>query len=535
MTVNPYPVLGPNIPGLLGRASLLQQIDRHLLKESPDHVSVVGPALYGKSVLLRHVADTYRMRSTDYVTAVYVDLRRGAITSDADFKRRFAEDVKAALQQDRPDLAQELDLEDESIHELLGLVFDELDTESARVLVVFDGFDYVLGGANLTRNLWDQLRALAQKSSLRLVAASRRPLREVCRTEESRTSDFWAIFNPTPIRVVVLDDVYLTAFTQPLLDTGRTLDGSARKEIANWTGSVPLLVGALLGRLCETHLETSRLSKPDIDQAAEAMLDEQRDLLAALWEDCDVELRADLAALAAGVVPCSDLSDRRLRKIEERGFGRVSANRLRASCRFMQRYAAEQAPAVEDLKRLFGTASEFETNIRSLLELRLEQVVTPRTDKVLRDFVRRAVRDIGDNPELAINGVRGIVERALRIIWKTELPSDGKIPSEWIDEWKHAGERLSDDPGTLPRGDGAQCRILRLVTGTERSLRLSRRVTKTTYLLVDHLKSVGDFGQHRNGFPESKVTVGFAAAIVLAAISLVDSLAADLRGEEKPA
>ena len=417
MTVNPYPVLGPTIPGLLGRASLLQQVDRHLLKASPDHVSVVGPALYGKSVVLRHVADTYRARSGDYLTAVYVDLRRGAIKSDVDFKRRFAADLKAALQQDRPTLAGHLDLEDESIHELLGLIFDELDAESSRVLIVFDGFDYVLNGANLTRNLWDQLRALAQKPSLRLVAASRRPLREVCRTEESRTSDFWAIFSPTPLRVAALDDADLEAFMQPLLDSGHTLDGSARKEIANWTGGVPLLVGALLRRLWETHQETSSLSKPDVDRAAAAMLDEQRDLLAALWDDCSVELKGDLASLAAADVPRVDLSDRRVRAIEDRGFGRVAGNRLRASCRFMQRYAMQQAPAVANLKRLFGTASGFETNICSLLELRLEQVAPPRIDKVLRDYVTHAVSYVHDSPELAIYGIRGIVTRALALIW----------------------------------------------------------------------------------------------------------------------
>ena len=45
-----------------------------------------------------------------------------------------------------------------------------------------------------------------------------------------------------------------------------------------------------------------------------------------------------------------------------------------------------------------------------------------------------------------------------------------------------------------------------------------RYVTKTTYRLINHLKSVGDFGQHLNKFPESKVTVGFAASVVLAAI-----------------
>ena len=206
---------------------------------------------------------------------------------------------------------------------MLDFIFIELDKESSRVLVVFDGFDYVLGGANLTRNLWDQLRALAQKPSLRLIAASRRPLSEVCRTEESRTSDFWAIFNPTPLRVAALDDVDLEAFMQPLLDSGHTLDGSARKEIANWTGGVPLLVGALLRRLWETHQETSSLSKPDVDEAAAAMLDEQRDLLAALWDDCGVELMGDLASLAAADVPRVDLSDRRVRAIEDRGWVRL--------------------------------------------------------------------------------------------------------------------------------------------------------------------------------------------------------------------
>ena len=57
--------------------------------------------------------------------------------------------------------------------------------------------------------------------------------------------------------------------------------------------------------------------------------------------------------------------------------------------------------------------------------------------------------------------------------------------------------------------------------------RQSRYVTKTC-LLIDDLQSVGDSGQHRPDFPETKVTVGFAASIVLAAITLVESLTADL-------
>ena len=61
-TTNPYQVLGPAIPPMLGRMELMRWIEKHLLKPTPDHVSVVGPAHYGKSVLLQHLASAYRTR-----------------------------------------------------------------------------------------------------------------------------------------------------------------------------------------------------------------------------------------------------------------------------------------------------------------------------------------------------------------------------------------------------------------------------------------------------------------------------------------
>ena len=75
-------------------------------------------------------------------------------------------------------------------------VFADLakEKEIARILVVLDGFDHVLAGTGLTRNLWDQLRELARRPSLRLVTGSRRRLRELCRTEEVQSSNFWGIF-----------------------------------------------------------------------------------------------------------------------------------------------------------------------------------------------------------------------------------------------------------------------------------------------------------------------------------------------------
>ena len=528
VTENPYQVLGATVPSMFGRAALVERIERHLLKPSPDHVSVVGPAHYGKSVLLRYLAEKHREGSSNYVTTVHIDLRRDTPTSDAAFKRRLAEEVRAVLQPHRPDLADFLAAEDDGLHELLVFVFAELEGSESRLLVVLDGFDYALAGAGLTRNLWDQLRSLAQMTSLRFVTGSRRPLRELCRTEESRTSDFWEIFYDTPIRVAALEDADWDAFLQPLVDAGCVVHDSARKEIANWTGGAPLLVCALLQKLWE-HRGAPQLSNPEIGRVAEALFGERRELLAELWDDCGVELRADLGALVAAEIRLTDLSEGRRRALESRGFGRISRNRLRISCRLMQRYAEERAPALADLTRLFGTAAGFEMHIRSLLELRISQVAGPGVDRDLSQSVINAVRDIDPDPKHALIWIRSIADRALALIWDAELPPDRMLPQEWLDEWRHAGvKNLPEDEGKLPHGSGMQCGVLRLITGTDRIRRQSRYVTKTTSLLVDHLQSVGSFGQHRENFRETNVSMGFAAASVLAAISLVESLTADL-------
>ena len=538
MTANPYQVLGPSIPPMLGRGSLVRRIEGHLSKPTPDHVSVVGPKHYGKSVLLRHLADAYRAGSSGYLTTVHVDLRHDTPRSDDAFKRRLAEEIKKALREkevedalrpERTQLSEYIDLDDDAaVHESLDLVFTELEGENARMLVVLDGFDYALAGAGLTRNLWDQLRSLAQKSSLRLVTGSRRPLRELCRTEESRTSDFWEIFYDTPVRVTALDDSDWDPFLKPLPDAGCTFDDPARKEVANWTGGVPLLVCALLRELWEKYRGT-RISKPQIDQTAETVLNDRREVLAELWDDCDIELRADLGTLAGGNIPLSALSADRHHELESRGFGRVSRKNLRGSCRIIQRYAEEQAPALANLERLFGTSPGFKTQIRSLLELRLAQVTNPDVD--LRRFVSNAIRDLEPHhPEDALTWIRSVADRALALIWEAELPGDKKLPPNWLKDWQLGGVKsLPEDGGKLPRGAGAQCHVLRLITGTDRILHQSKYVTKTTYLLVDHLKSVGDFGQHRGDYPETTISVGFAATVVLAAISLIESLTTDLQ------
>ncbi|MBM4396453.1 MAG: hypothetical protein FJ087_12290 [Deltaproteobacteria bacterium] len=533
---HPYQVLGASVPAMLGRVRLVQQIERHILKPSPDHVSVVGPARYGKSVLLHGLALRHAQGSPRYVTAGYVDLRHAPPASDRDLRRRFGEVVKSALAGVRPEVAGLIELDDPCLHELLDLAFQELDGQGARLLIVLDGFDHVLAGTGITRTLWDQLRSLGQKGSLRLVTGSRRPLRELCKTEESRTSDFWEIFFDTPVGVGPFEEEDWDVLIEPLLKDRRGVDGAARKELANWSGGVPVLAAALLERLAESGSDAP-VTKSDVDREADAILDERRQLLEMLWGDCGVELRADLGALAeceADGIPSAELPDGRRRVLESRGFGRISGNRMRPSCRLMTRFAAQQAPAAADIRRLFGAPDRYDSNIRAVLELRTAQVLGPDVDRELRSCVEGAVRDLGASPETSLKWVRSIATRALTLVWDAEFGRNNPLPAEWIAEWQQAGVKWSDDSGRIPRRYGAQCGLLNLATGTDRVRRVARFVTKPTYLLIDHLQSVGDFGQHREDFPESRVSVGTAAAFVLSAIELAEQLTRDLAGRDRP-
>ena len=296
---HPYQVLGISIPALLGRRRLIEQLERHVLKPSPDHVQVVGPTLFGKSVFLNGLAERLR-GNTSYTATAYVDLRHAPPSDDASFRRRFAEVVKKALVEANASEADYIDTNDERLHEWLDLAFQDLERRQARLLVILDGFDHVLAGVGITRNLWDQLRSIAQRSSLCLVTGSRRPLRELCRTEESRTSDFWEIFYPNPVVIGPFGPEDWDELLAPFSTNGIELEGGARTELQNWSGGVPVLSAGLLALLGNGASTGVSISKPFVDEFAADVLAHPPAYLEQLWDDCDHDLRADVAALAGG-------------------------------------------------------------------------------------------------------------------------------------------------------------------------------------------------------------------------------------------
>lgn len=515
MNGNPYHVLGTTTPPMLGRKRLYDQLMRQLTKASPDHVSIVGPCHYGKSVILQHLADEFGDGQADYVTGAYWDLRHNTPDSDSAFLVGFALVLKEALKRVQNELADYLDFAGTTLRDDVALVLNDLAKAKQRILVVMDGFDHVLTKVEISRNTWDTLRSFAQTTSLRLVTGSRSRLRELCRTDDSVTSDFWEVFHPNPIRVGRFEDHDWDDLLKPFSDRKIQIDGSAKKEILNWTGGIPVLATALLHHTFETVADGTTVSKPEIDKAASAVADERSDVIADLWDDCTADIQTDLADLhGRRELPLSEVNVDRSREMEMRGLTKTVGNMLKPASMLIAGHAQQQSSGLESLRRLFGDDDRFSKNSRSLLELRLSQVRS--VDSELFNTISKAIRDLNSPPD-CIALARRIANRVFVLIWTKEAPGN-EIPLGWLADLREfAADRR------IPVG-GRACRLLQLATGTDNMPRLTTHVTKRTYALLNFIQSVGDHGQH---LKDEEVTWSYATAFCLAAIELCDSLAQD--------
>ena len=417
-------------------------------------------------------------------------------------------------------MADYLEPDDEAVSDLLALVFEELHSRGHRVLGVLDGFDHLLGDFGITRNLWDELRTLATAGGLCLVTGSRARLRDLCKDEEARTSNFWQIFHDPPFRVGKFQDEDWDGILAPFASKGISVDGSAEKEIRNWTGGVPVLAAALADRLIAGRCRQETISKSDVDEVADAMADEPLESVRALWDDCPIELRSVLTELSTtDNTRATEVAGRRKRQLMFRGFAQESRGGLRSSCGLMAAYARQRRDEVAYLHRLFGDPDRFEDNIQGMLELRLEGLAD-QADPKLAGFVEKAIRDLHPDPDTATMWMRSIAYTALDLIWKAELAEDKRLPEDWKLLYEEGKA-----PDRLPTRRGPQCHLLRLVTGTERNQRTARFITKPTCLLVDHIQSIGNFGQHREG---QSVSLPTAASFCLSAVELCERLSAEL-------
>jgi hypothetical protein len=467
-----------------------------------------------------HLATEVATGLGDYLTAAYWDFRHGAPDTDQSFFRRLAQVIRASLEPTRTDLAKEIIPDDVGVLDQLDYIVYCLQSEERRVLVIFDGFDELLIGEGITKNLLDKLLTWAQTQAFIFVTGSRRPLRELCRSSDLRSSVLWETFNPNPIRLYSLEEADWQAMTAPLAKRGVTVDGPCCKELANWTGGVPILAAAMLLTIHREFADGHVLTREDIERVAAEVADEFREVLAELWDECPTELQAIVSELLSGEKAASLFQAAAARELVNRGLVRSSSDRLRIGCRLVSDYARPMASEVSDLNRLFGEEPRYQRNFRRILELRLAQVSGCNNE--LMFLVSRAILNL-DKPEAALLWARDIADQALVLVWDAEIPSRA-VPDEWLNRFgQSAHDKLKD--GRVPTRRGHQCWLLRLLTGTEDNQRLARYISKPTGLLIDHIQSVGDFRHHLEG---ASVPWNFAAAFCFSAVELCERLTSDL-------
>jgi hypothetical protein len=424
------------------------------------------------------------------------------------------------LRSSHPDYAEHLRSPQDNPYQDIAEVLDLLKEEGTKVLAIMDGFDKPLSNGQLTRNLWDQLRELALKPSLRLVTASRRTLRDLIRHPDAQTSDFWNIFDPTPVRVGCFDENDLAAVLATMPE--RVLAAGAKTELWNATNGFPVLALGVLNAVFETDAEGS-VSAEVMKAACDTAFATVRDKLDALWIDCPSSCQDLLKrVLDEGFVARAGIAAADVEVLVERGFAHLAFNKLQRPSRLLVRYLEEQPHEGNALIRLFGTDDAYRKNLKGVLERRISQL--GGIDPTLKRYLERGMEDLPEHPDVFLSNVRGIVNQAFELIWKAELP-DRRIPSEWMAIWKRNDERRVDEwETTFPQGVH-RVRLLNLMTGTDRSAPCAKRITKGTYVLMNAVHGFGDFGQHQEGAP---VDSGIAYAALHLCVELAAALTREL-------
>jgi hypothetical protein len=515
-----FQILGTTVPPLLGRAATLQKMTGALTKASPDHLQVVGPRFAGKTVILHELAARLRQAGTPYSAVVVWDLGHQTPGTDALFVQGLARELAAALKGSHADYAEHLRNSQGNPYQDIAEVLEALKDEGIKVLAIMDGFDKPLSNGQLTRNLWDQLRELALKPSLRLVTASRRTLRDLIRHPDAQTSDFWNIFDPTPVRVGCFDESDLTAVLATMPEW--QLAAGAQTELWNASNGFPVLALGVLNAVCDT-CAVGAVSPEAMRAACDSAFPALRDKLDALWIDCppscqDLQRRVlDEGSVARAGIAATDAE-----VLLERGFAHPASNRLQRPSRLLGRYLEEQPHEGNALVRLFGTGHAYQKNLKGVLERRIGQL--SGIDSALKRYLERGTEDLPDHPDVFLSNVRGIVNQAFELIWRAEIP-DKRIPSEWMAIWKRNDERRVEEwETTFPQGVH-RVRLLNLITGTDRSAPCARHVKKGTYVLMNAVHAFGDFGQHQEGAP---IDPGTAYAALHLCVELAAALTREL-------
>ena len=537
---NPYTVLGESSSRLHGRGKALRRILSDLLKPDPDHVQVVGPKYIGKSTLLNHLASEFPLDKSDYVAVAFWNFRHDPAVDDAAFAAKLCDRMKEALKKAGDESAILFGSNGNSRDEI-SEVLKELESRGDRLLLILDEFDVAFSGSDVTRNFWDWLRSQAKRKSLRLVSGSRLPLRDLCKPENVKTSDFWNLFPPIPTLLGPFLPEEWGDVLEPFTNQSGTESAGAKASLLEWTGGVPLLVSLVLSKIVGDGPASSLDSKA-IDQACEEICEYWPPCIADLWDDCG-DLRRFLVSVSEEPLTSQSMGKKRFRELKNRGFIDEVESRVLSTCRLMQVYAAEEGSAVADLTRLFGADDAFRRHFPKILEMRLEKI--HGLDEELMSYVRQAIRDLYENPGMAVTKLRDIAPIARNLVIRHVFPEKDAggnhlVPLEWIRKWQETDTprpQFDSSPGRsdfvrVPEKRWEQTKLFLAMTGSQRCQPFVTGVSKSTALILANLSDIGGgAGGHNEQY---KFSFEFAAAVCLEAVVLCEQLSRELQISREP-
>ncbi len=520
-----FPILGPTVPPLVGRKDVMQRLWTDLTKRTPSHLSVVGPRYIGKSVILHELARRMREEDSPYDAVILWDLKHQTPGSDGAFLAGMSRHLADGIRTVNSDYADHLlTLEGHEYSELCEVI-EALNSDDVRILMIWDGFDEPLATGQLTRNLWDQLRELASYRCLRLVTATRRNLQELIRSEESITSDFWGIFDTNPVKVRNFTEADREAVYEA---SGISFFSPARTELENWTGGFPPLFLIVVNSVL-AEAPTTGADNASVNTAAQNSRDRAQPFLADLWADCDARSKdLLLLLLERGEAPSASVSHRQRNYMKELGFITEHAGFLRASCRLLQEYVKDAGTDSSAISRLFGASDTYKANIREFLEQRLSHL--SRVDNRLYRYVESAIGFLPDDPDIALNNLTSIEERALDLIWEREFGADRIVPLEVRSYWtttprdreKLVKAMMDEDNWQVPSDRGRQIGMLQLLTGSRPDFDSKANATsKDAYVLINAIHSYRNRNQHAGG---EEMILGVAVAALITCVELLACL-----------
>lgn len=228
--------------------------------------SLVGSRHIGKSTLLRWVGEPEIQRRVGYELSdrifIYTDWREFLQRTQEDFYRIVCERIIAEC---APVLPLQLQVPVFNIQEQFKKLLEDVRKARYRPVLLMDVFDTVTMNPNFDQFFFTFLRSLAGITDLiTYIIATRRPLHEVCSSDEVASSPFFNIFYETTLGPLAPDDAR-QLITVPAQSAGCAFSDEEVEWVLESSGRHPFFIQTTCRHLFDAKCQaTNGEAEPEV-------------------------------------------------------------------------------------------------------------------------------------------------------------------------------------------------------------------------------------------------------------------------------